>query len=146
MKRVLIAVAAAAAVALSAGLADASGLHARLELRQTPLGKILVNGHGFTLYAFTRDRRNKDACQAIHVCLNAWPAVTSTGKPLAGPGVSAALIGTIKLKSGAKQVTYDGYPLYTYIGDTQPGETAFVNILQFGGRWPAVNAAGHEVK
>jgi hypothetical protein len=43
-------------------------------------------------------------------------------------------------------VTYAGHPLYRYIADTAPGQTYFINILQFGGRWPAVNAAGQEVK
>jgi hypothetical protein len=43
-------------------------------------------------------------------------------------------------------VTYAGHPLYRYIADTGPGQTSYINILQFGGRWPAVNGAGHEVK
>lgn len=146
MRRVVISVAVTVAVAVPAALADASGMRAKLELRRTAVGTILVNGRGFTLYAFSRDGRNKDACQAIRDCLNAWPPVKTTGRPLAGLGVDAALIGTTRLRSGAKQVTYDGHPLYTYIGDTSPGETSFVNILQFGGRWPAVNAAGHDVK
>ena len=56
------------------------------------------------------------------------------------------MIGVITLKNGTRQVTYAGRPLYTYIADTSPGQTSFVNIFQFGGRWPAVNAAGREVK
>jgi predicted lipoprotein with Yx(FWY)xxD motif len=146
VKRVLISVAVAAAVTLPAAFADAKGVRAKLELRRTAVGTILVNGRGFTVYAFARDSRNKDACQAIRLCLTVWPPVTTTGKPLAGPGVRANLIGTIRLRSGVKQVTYAGHPLYTYVADTRPAETFFVNIPQFGGRWPAVNSAGHDVK
>jgi predicted lipoprotein with Yx(FWY)xxD motif len=119
---------------------------AKLGLRKTSVGSILVNSRGFTLYAFTRDGRNRDACARIPRCLAVWPAVTTSGTPVAGKGVRSALIGTIALKGGRRQVTYAGHPLYTYIADSGPGQTSYVNILQFGGRWPAVDAAGHEVK
>jgi predicted lipoprotein with Yx(FWY)xxD motif len=146
VKRVLISIAATAAVALPAALANASGVRAELELRRTAVGTILVNARGFTVYAFSRDSRNKDACKAIRLCLSVWPPVTTSGEPLAGAGVSSDLIGTITLRTGVKQVTYGGRPLYTYIADRRPGQTTYVNLLQFGGRWPAVNAAGREVK
>jgi predicted lipoprotein with Yx(FWY)xxD motif len=104
-----------------------------------------VDSRGFTLYAFTKDRRNHDACAGVPDCLTVWPALTVSGKPIVGPGVKRSLIGTITVK-GKKQVTYAGHPLYGYIADRAPGQTYYINILQFGGRWPAVNAAGHEVK
>jgi predicted lipoprotein with Yx(FWY)xxD motif len=119
---------------------------ARLELRKTRLGTILVNRRGFTVYAFTKDGRGRDNCQKSSACLSVWPAVTTAGAPIAGPGVRASLIGTITIKGGARQLTYAGHPLYTYVTDTRPGQTSYVNILQFGGRWPALNATGSEVK
>jgi predicted lipoprotein with Yx(FWY)xxD motif len=134
-----------AAAALLAAPAGASGVRAKIELRQTSAGKILVNARGYTVYSFSRDSRNKDACQNIHVCLNVWPPVKTSGKPIAGPGVHQNLLGTITLKNGAKQVTYAGHPLYTYIGDTHPAETFYINLYQFTGFWPAVNGAGHNV-
>lgn len=147
MKRILTLVTAAAIVSLlSAALATASSRRAELKLRKTSVGTILVNSRGFTLYAFTKDSRNKDACQKIGGCLGAWPVVATSGKALAGPGIKSGSIGTITLKSGAKQVTYAGHPLYTYVGDSGPGSTFYVNFFQFGGNWPAVNAAGREVK
>jgi predicted lipoprotein with Yx(FWY)xxD motif len=106
----------------------------------------LVNGRGFTLYAFSKDRRNVDACVNIKGCLGVWPALTTVGKPIAGKGVKASLIGTIDVKGVGKQVTYNGFPLYTYVADTGPGQTFYVNFFQFQGRWPALNAAGQEVK
>jgi predicted lipoprotein with Yx(FWY)xxD motif len=134
-----------AVASLPPTLADAGTKQAKLQLRKTSVGTILVNGRGYTLYAFTTDRRNFDSCVAKAGCLAAWPAVSTGGKPTAGRGVNSQLIGTIKLKNGTRQVTYAGRPLYTYIADRSPGQTTFVNILQFRGRWPAVDAAGHEV-
>jgi predicted lipoprotein with Yx(FWY)xxD motif len=136
----------AALVSVSAASAAKNGRPAKIQLRQTKLGMILVNRTGFTVYAFTKDSRNHDACQKIRDCTQAWPPVTTAGKPVAGTGVKAALLGTIKLKNGHRQVTYAGHPLYTYIGDSHPGQTSFVNIYQFHGYWPALNASGHEVK
>ena len=126
-------------------LAGALGSRAELKLRRTSVGTILVDSRGFTLYAFTKDRPNHDACAAIAGCLRIWPALTTVGKPIAGPGVKASLIGTIPVR-GLRQVTYAGHPLYGYIIDTGPGQTFYINVLQFTGRWPALNAAGHEVK
>jgi predicted lipoprotein with Yx(FWY)xxD motif len=147
VKRIFIIALATAATALAAtGPASAAGHRATLKLRKTNLGMLLVNGRGFTLYAFTRDRRNTDNCKKSRACLQLWPAVTTTGRPIAGPGVKRGLIGTIPFKRGVRQVTYAGHPLYTYADDFSPGQTSYVNILQFGGRWPALNAAGQEVK
>jgi len=139
-------VVAAVGVGMAANLAAASGGRAVLGLRHTHLGALLVNSRGFTLYAFTRDARNQDACARISQCLTAWPPVTTSGSPIAGQGVRAGLIGTITLRGGIRQVTYAGHALYTYIGDTGPGQTFYVNFLQFGGRWPALSASGSEVK
>jgi predicted lipoprotein with Yx(FWY)xxD motif len=141
---VLIAVALVASLPIA--FAGASGHAAKLHLHTTKLGAILVNRHGFTLYAFTKDTRNHDACAKITQCLPVWPAVTTSCKPIAGHGVKKSLIGTITLKHGVKQVTYAGHPLYTYVADTGPAQTSYVNYLQFGGRWPAVSASGALVK
>jgi predicted lipoprotein with Yx(FWY)xxD motif len=132
------------ALTLSSAAALAAG-RPTLQLRNTSVGKILVNSSGFTLYAFTRDSRNHDACAKISGCLGAWPAVVSSA-PSVGPGVKRSLVGTIPFGRGKRQVTYAGHPLYTYVGDSGPGQTSYVNILQFGGRWPALNASGAEVK
>jgi predicted lipoprotein with Yx(FWY)xxD motif len=147
VRRFLTVVAATALVAsLTAALAGATGNRAKLQLQRTGVGTILVNGRGFTVYAFTRDGRNQDNCAKVSGCLSIWPPVTTSGKAVAGRGVRAGLIGTITLKSGLKQVTYAGHPLYTYVADSGPGQTFYVNVSQFGGRWPALNAAGNRVK
>ena len=109
-------------------------------------GKILVNHKGFTLYAFSKDTRNKNVCQNNQSCASVWPAVTTKGKPRAGSGVKQSLLGTITLKNGKHQVTYNGHPLYTYLGDSAPHQTYYINFFQAGGRWPAVSPSGRLVK
>jgi predicted lipoprotein with Yx(FWY)xxD motif len=146
VRRISIAAVLVAAAALTAGPAAARPHAATLKLRKTSVGTILVNGRGFTLYAFTKDGRGRDACAAITGCLSVWPVVSGAAKPKLGPGVKRSLVRTITIKGGTKQLTYGGHPLYTYGGDGGPGETEYVNFFQFGGRWPAVNAAGRVVK
>jgi len=141
--RLLATVAAVAAVAaILAPSALARGSSPQLQLHKTKVGTILVNSRGYTLYAFTKDSRNHDACAGIFECLALWPALTTGGKVTAGHGVKKSLIGTIKFRGGRRQITYDGNPLYTYVQDTKPAQTSNINIFQFGGRWPAVGAGG----
>ena len=147
MKRTSAALAAAALLALaSTGLASASARTEKLTAHKTKLGSILVNGRGFTVYAFTKDSRNHDSCVEIRECAHIWPPVTSGGRASAGAGLKSSLIGSITIKGGAKQVTYAGHPLYTYSGDSGPAETGYVDFSAFGGRWPAVSTSGGEVK
>jgi predicted lipoprotein with Yx(FWY)xxD motif len=119
---------------------------AKVQLRHTSLGNVLVDASGFTLYRFTRDGRNQDMCVKISQCPATWPALTTSSKPLAGHGVKASLLSTIRLPSGAKQVTYAGHALYRYANSEERGETTYVSAMQFGGTWYAVNAGGGTVK
>jgi predicted lipoprotein with Yx(FWY)xxD motif len=154
----LLATGAAAGTA-SGAQASSPAAHAakaaKVQLRKTHLGKILVNSSGFTLYRFTKDPRNKNTCltstggggaYGSMTCNEVWPALTTSGKPVAGAGVKSSQLGTINIGGGRKQVTYGGHPLYLYSPSTEPGETSYVGINQFGGRWDAVNAAGGLVK
>src|SRR5579862_1448652 len=146
MKRLLILLASAAATAaMTASTALAAAPPASLALRHTSIGTILVDGRGFTLYAFTRDGRNSDACMHVSGCAGIWPLLLSGGKPHLGRGVKSSLVATIAVGGGRRQVTYAGHPLYTYVADGAPGQTGYVGVSQFGGRWPALNAAGREV-
>lgn len=119
---------------------------AKIGVRHTSVGTILVSSSGRTLYEFTKDRLRSNSCAKIKECSEIWPSLTTSGKPTAGPGVKASLLSTITLHGGAKQVTYAGHPLYLYSGDSGPGETAYVGEKEFGGFWYAINAAGHTVK
>jgi len=144
-RRLKLLVLLTALMASSCVLALASTRHPTLQLRRTSIGTILVDASGYTLYAFSKDGRNHDVCAREIACLAVWPALVSS-HPTAGAGVKRRLIGTIRVTGVGRQVTYAGHPLYTYDGDDQPGETAYVNTFQSGGYWPALDAAGHEVK
>lgn len=155
MKRTHLFLASVLACAASAALvAGAQGglpaAHAsrvaKVELRHTSLGKVLVDASGFTLYRFTKDSRDMDACAKISGCFGTWPALTTSGRPIAGAGVKASLLSSIKLPDGARQVTYAGRPLYRYASSSEAGETVYVGAEAFGGTWYALNAAGATVK
>ncbi len=140
---------AAAASASARPAGGAAGLGARtaaagsrVQVRPTGIGDVLVNGSGFTLYVFSRDGRNRDRCMSISGCRGAWPLDRTHGRPVAGRGARRSLLGTIKLAGGVTQVTYSGHPLYTYSGDSSPGQTGYVGAFQFGGTWRAIRASG----
>ena len=145
-----LAAAACAAVVTGAAASPAptarAGRVAKIQLRHTSRGKVLVDSSGFTLYRFTRDTARKNICVTISECPGTWPALSTSGKPTAGPGVKASLLSTIKLPNGSKQVTYAGHPLYRYGAANERGETFYIGAKQFGGTWYAVNVAGSFVK
>jgi len=153
MKRtsiLLAGLAAALALPASAGAVPAPAAHAsraaRVQLRSTRQGRILVDASGFTLYRFTRDPRNRDTCMGITECASVWPPLRTTGRPTAGPGVNASLLSSISLGAGARQVTYAGHPLYRYAAAGERGETAYIGAMSFGGTWLAVSAGGAFVR
>jgi predicted lipoprotein with Yx(FWY)xxD motif len=91
---------------------------------------LLTDAKGLTLYTFAPDKVNKSVCYGD--CASYWPPVP--GNMSAGPGVTGK-IGTITRTDGTTQATYDGHPLYTYIGDHGPGTAAGNNINLNGGLW-----------
>jgi predicted lipoprotein with Yx(FWY)xxD motif len=148
MKRclILLVLVSVAALGSTAARAWAKGpTKPTVQLRQTSKGKILVNSRGFTLYVFSRDSKNHDACVHINGCASLWPVLKATVPLKAGRGVNARLLGTIKV-GRTRQVTYAGHPLYQYIGDSGPGQTSYVGQNQQGGFWYAINAAGTVIK
>jgi predicted lipoprotein with Yx(FWY)xxD motif len=98
---------------------------------------VLTNAKGMTLYWFAPDTPTKSACYGS--CAAYWPPVYGAQK--AGAGVTGKL-GTIRRTDGTIQATYDGHPLYTYIGDSAPGQATGNNINLNGGLWHEVLAAG----
>jgi predicted lipoprotein with Yx(FWY)xxD motif len=97
---------------------------------------VLTDARGRTLYWFAPDTSTKSACYGE--CAAYWPPVP--GPQRAGPGVTGTL-GTIRRSNGALQATYDGHPLYTYIGDSGPGQATGNNLNLNGGLWHEVLAA-----
>src|ERR671926_1381044 len=129
---VLVVVVLAAA---ASGVAGASaGARATLTVRSSKYGTILFDGRGRALYAFTRDRRGGPS-RCYGACARAWPVYFSGGRLLAGKGVKRSLIGTTQRRDGRRQITYNGRPLYYYVGDRSAGRVSCQNVGEYGGTW-----------
>jgi predicted lipoprotein with Yx(FWY)xxD motif len=105
----------------------------------TAVGKVLVSGSGRTLYHYASEKKNVVRC--IGSCARIWPPlVIGAGvKPIAGPGTTASLLGTVKRPDGKLQVTYRGLPLYLFSGDKKAGD---VKGQGNGGSWHALAPSG----
>jgi predicted lipoprotein with Yx(FWY)xxD motif len=134
-------VAATAATLALAGGAETGG--ARVNVATSPLGRILVDSKGITLYDFPPDKGTTSVCYGA--CAALWPPLISNGKPVPGRGVRGSLLGTTKRKDGKLQVTYGGHPLYYFVTDRKPGQTTGQGVNQFGGPWWVISPAGKEI-
>jgi predicted lipoprotein with Yx(FWY)xxD motif len=131
----------AAAFAVAGGTQSAGG--AKVVIAKSRLGRILVDSKGITLYDFVKDKGTTSACYGA--CAALWPPLITKGKPVAGPGVRASLLGTTKRKDGKLEVTYAGRPLYYFVTDKKPGQTTGQGINQFGAPWWVLSPAGKEI-
>lgn len=148
-------VAVAAAVAVSAAVWSGTGTAAARHLTKTPtvmtrkvgkLGVILVNGKGRTLYMFVPDKRTKVTCKGQ--CAVVWPPlkIKAGQKPTAGGAARKGLLGTDKNPGGGRVVTYNRWPLYTYLGDSKPGQATGQAKNLNGGFWYVLSPAGKVIK
>jgi predicted lipoprotein with Yx(FWY)xxD motif len=120
--------------------ADAPRRRPLVKLRRSQFGPVLFSGSDRALYLFTRDGRRKSRCYGD--CAAAWPPFYARGgKPRAGEGVDASLLGTVGRRDGRRQVTYRGQPLYFYIDDPE-GQVLCNDVEEFGGTWFALDATG----
>jgi len=109
------------------------------ELKSTMMGgvAVLTNAQGFTLYWFVPDTATTSKCNGS--CATYWPPVK--GPATAGPGVTGKLT-TITRADGSIQAAYNGHPVYTYKGDTAPGQANGNNLNASGGVWHEVTVSG----
>jgi predicted lipoprotein with Yx(FWY)xxD motif len=97
---------------------------------------VLTNAKGFTLYSFAPDTPTMSKCNGT--CAQNWPPVKG---PATASGVQGTF-GTIKRSDGSTQATFDGHPLYTFVGDTAPGQAKGNGLDASGGVWHEVTTAG----
>jgi len=108
--------------------------------RDTGIGPAITTSSGHTLYLFRADHGTTSACYGQ--CATYWPPLLTNGKPTASGRVKTALLGTTKRKDGKLQVTYKGHPLYTFLLDKKPGQTAGEGSKNFGAAWYALAPSG----
>lgn len=133
---------ALAAAALAAALGSAQGATksgAQLKVRATKYGKAVFGPSGKVLYVFSADKDGKSHCYGA--CASAWPPLVTKGKPVAGLGVKASLLGTTRRRGGRVQVTYNGHPLYYYVSDT-PTAILCQHVNEHGGLWVLIKPNG----
>jgi predicted lipoprotein with Yx(FWY)xxD motif len=119
------------------------GKQGTVDVATTSLGQTLVDSQGSTLYLFQKDTGSQSECTGV--CAASWPPLRAKGKPTAGSGANASLLGTTPRSDGAPQVTYNGHPVYQFSGDQQPGETNGEGVSAFGGSWFALSQAGDQI-
>ena len=149
--RVLVALLAAAAAAAvvaacgSSGTPSSSGggssAHAAAaagSLKTAKIGgaTVLTNARGFTLYSFAPDTSTTSNCNGT--CAQNWPPVTGS---VTAAGVTGTF-GTITRSDGSVQATFDGHPLYTFAGDTAPGQAKGNGLNVAGGLWHEITTSG----
>ena len=135
---------ATVALLLAVGLAAASSASVTVRAgASAPLAAtILVSGGGYSLYHLTTEKRGSISCTGA--CRKAWPPLLlASGKPVAGSGLAPGALGTIARPDGGRQVTYDGFALYRYGGDTKPGQ---LNGQGLASKWFVLAPSGAVVR
>jgi predicted lipoprotein with Yx(FWY)xxD motif len=97
---------------------------------------VLTNSKGFTLYSFAPDTPTTSKCNGT--CAQNWPPLTG---PVTAAGVTGTF-GTITRSDGSIQATFDGHPLYTFVGDTAPGQNKGNGLNAAGGLWHEITTSG----
>jgi predicted lipoprotein with Yx(FWY)xxD motif len=123
--------------------ANTASAASAISLRQTSLGQTLVDANGRTLYLFAPDKTNASTLSAAGQAV--WRPFTAPATPQASGGAVSRQIGTVARGSGNAQVTYNGHPLYYYVGDHNPGQTLGQALNQFGGLWYVMDGSGKAV-
>jgi predicted lipoprotein with Yx(FWY)xxD motif len=127
----------------AAGTPGRSGQAMRIEARAVSgTGTVLVTKTGYALYVFAPDNHRAVTCTGA--CAGTWPPLMlQAGAVLAaGPGVKQSLLGSVPDPAGGRVVSYDGWPLYGYSGDVQPGQATGQDIDLNGGEWYVIRPSG----
>ncbi len=125
----------------AASAAGPSKTTATVHVAKLSVGTVLVTEAGRTLYVFSLDARKTPKC--VGTCAKFYPPLLTTHAPTAGKGVAKGLLGDVKTSTGKLQVTYNHWPLYTFVEDKAPGQVHAQMRKVFGGEFATIGAAGH---
>jgi predicted lipoprotein with Yx(FWY)xxD motif len=112
------------------------------------LGTVLVDGQGLTLYLFVPDKQSGSST-CYNTCAQGWPPLllpTGVTPPVAGSGVKTSLLGTTQRTDGTTQVIYNKWPLYLWVGDSEPGQATGQGLDNLGGLWYVLAPDGSTIK
>jgi predicted lipoprotein with Yx(FWY)xxD motif len=143
-RSLFIALIAAATLGVGASYASTHNPATVVRTAASPLGRIVVDSRGRTLYLFEKDTRTHSAC--FGACAVYWPPLLTHGTPVGGIGVKRSLLGTVRRTEGGAQVTYAGHRLYLYVGDTRPGQVTGEGSEAFGAGWDALTPTGKKIE
>ena len=119
---------------LAAGLMAAPAV----SVHNSHYGRVVFDGRGYVLYAFTRDGHGPSRCTGA--CAKAWPPYIVKTRP------RGAHLGAVRRSNGSLQVTYAGRPVYYYFGDRKPGQILCQNVSEYGGLWLVIRPDGTLVR
>lgn len=91
-------------------------------LNETPIGTVVVDTLGYTLYRFDEDSAAPPTSTCEGACTDLWPPVRVDDDDITADGIDEALVGAIEREDGTRQLTFDGWPMYRYAGDNMPGD------------------------
>lgn len=114
---------------------------ATLAVTDSPLGSILVDADGMTLYMYDPDSQGESTC--YDDCAGLWPPLVVDGDPVAGEGVEESMLGTVERDDGSTQVTYNDWPLYTWVEDSAAGDTTGQGV---DGVWWVIGPDGEPIR
>jgi predicted lipoprotein with Yx(FWY)xxD motif len=129
--------------ATSSSQSAAVSTAATISVAANPLGQILVDSQGRSLYLWEADTGTQSTCSGA--CAHDWPPVLTSGAPVAGTGVNAGLLGTTTRSDGTTQVTYNKHPLYGYIVDKAAGDTKGEANTAYGAGWYVLAPSGSKI-
>jgi predicted lipoprotein with Yx(FWY)xxD motif len=112
------------------------------------VGTVLVNGSGMTLYVLSSEKGGRITCTDDNGCTKVWPdseLPSGVTQAIAGSGIDASKLGTVKDAAGGLYITYAGWPLYTFSGDSGPRQAHGQGITSFGGTWATLTVSGSPV-
>jgi predicted lipoprotein with Yx(FWY)xxD motif len=144
---ILALVAVTGATATRQATSSATAASVVISTRSLPkLGTVLVNSKGRTLYMFVPDKRTKVTC--VRTCAAVWPPVKlpQGAKPTAKGKAKASLLGSDPNPAGGRVVTYNRWPLYTYVADTSPGQASGQALNLNGGLWYVLAPSGNVIR
>jgi predicted lipoprotein with Yx(FWY)xxD motif len=122
---------------------NASGTTAQVSTGSAKdVGEVLVDANGMTLYYFEGDKKGSGKSSCNGACAEAWPPLLSEGEAQAMSGAQSSMLGTIERGDGTTQVTYAGWPLYTFVEDKKPGEDNGTDSKAFGASWYPLHPNG----